>query len=265
MRTEADAAAAFYGSLASWWPLISPVEDYADEAGHVAELLQAAHRPVRTVLELGSGGGNNAWHLKAQFDLTLSDLSADMLAVSRRLNPELPHHQGDMRTMRLDATFDAVFVHDAIDYMTTEHDLAAACATIAAHLEPGGLAVIMGDATTETFEPGTEMGGIDADDGRGVRYLEWTWDPDPDDHHIQTEYTFVLRNADGAINTVHETHHYGLFPETTWLRLLTDAGLTPSRHTEHTDDDRQARTVFLATRPKGASSASTRFQRSVHQ
>jgi trans-aconitate methyltransferase len=55
--------------------------------------------------------------------MTLVDLSEEMLVVSRRLNPECEHLLGDMRTLRLGRSFDAVFVHDAIDYMTTEADL----------------------------------------------------------------------------------------------------------------------------------------------
>jgi hypothetical protein len=40
--------------------------------------------------------------------MTLVDLSEEMLVVSRQLNPECQHHQGDMRTVRLGRTFDAV-------------------------------------------------------------------------------------------------------------------------------------------------------------
>jgi len=75
------------------------------------------------VLELGSGGGHNAVHLKAHFALTLVDLSEQMLEVSRVLNPECEHHQGDMRTLLVDRSVDAVFVHDAVDDMTSQEDL----------------------------------------------------------------------------------------------------------------------------------------------
>ena len=91
----------FYGELAEWWPLISPPEDYAEESAFAATVLASASIPVREVLELGSGGGHSAVHLKAQFTMTLVDLSDEMLAVSRQLNPECEHHQGDMRTVRL--------------------------------------------------------------------------------------------------------------------------------------------------------------------
>lgn len=45
----------FYGSLAAWWPLISPVEDYRKEALFFLGLLSGPQRPGRTLLELGSG------------------------------------------------------------------------------------------------------------------------------------------------------------------------------------------------------------------
>ena len=99
-------------------------------------------RPVQSVLELGSGGGNNASHLKARFALTLSDLSPQMLELSRTLNPELEHVEGDMRTLRLGRRFDAVFAHDATSYLTSAEDVRALAKTAAAHLEPGGLALL---------------------------------------------------------------------------------------------------------------------------
>src|SRR5438094_2690711 len=111
-----------YGELASWFHLLSSPPDYAEEADFACKLLmEPGTAPPRTVLELGSGGGNNASHLKAHFEMTLVDLSPGMLELSRDLNPECQHILGDMKTLRLGRVFDAVFVHDAIMYITTEH------------------------------------------------------------------------------------------------------------------------------------------------
>src|SRR5438046_2614247 len=63
-----------YGDLAAWWPLISAPEEYTEEAATAAAVLNSASIPVRDVLELGSGGGHNAVHLKKHFRLTLVDL-----------------------------------------------------------------------------------------------------------------------------------------------------------------------------------------------
>ncbi|MGH3385649.1 MAG: class I SAM-dependent methyltransferase [Nocardioidaceae bacterium] len=239
----------FYGDLADWWPLISPPEEYVEEAAEAARLLRSGSAPVRDVLELGSGGGHNASHLKAEFALTLVDLSAGMLDVSRRLNPECEHVEGDMRSVRLGRTFDAVFVHDAVDYMTSEADLRAAVETAYAHCRRGGIALFAPDATTETFAAGSDHGGSDAPDGRGARYLERSWDPDPDDSWTLTAYAFLLRAADGTVEVASETHRTGLFSRATWLAVLADAGFEPEVVTEQTTEDRTPRTVFLGRRP----------------
>jgi SAM-dependent methyltransferase len=235
----------FYGELAEWWPLLSPAEEYAEEAGYATSLLS----PAREVLELGSGGGHNAAHLKAHFDLTLVDLSEGMLAVSRTLNPECVHVQGDMRTVRLGRTFDAIFVHDAVMYMTAEDDLRRAMETAFVHCRPGGLAVFIPDEVTETFAPSTDHGGGDGADGRGARYLSWSWDPDPADTWTLTEYAFLLRDASGVVRSAHETHRTGLFGRDVWLRLLAEVGFKPELVTEETEEDRTPRDVFLAHRP----------------
>jgi SAM-dependent methyltransferase len=215
-----------YRELAEWWPLFSPPgDDYAEEAAFVRGLFdEAGGGTLRTLLELGSGGGNNASHLKAYYALTLVDLSPAMLRVSRALNPECEHAAGDMRSVRLGRLFDAVFVHDAVGYLTSERDLGAAIETAAAHCRPGGVAVFAPDYVRETFAPGTESGGVDDGDGRGVRYLEWVHDPDPSDCTYVADYALLLRDASGATRVVHDRHVEGFFPRATWLRLLAEAG-----------------------------------------
>jgi trans-aconitate methyltransferase len=216
-----------YGDLAGWWPLVSAPEDYAEEAALYEQAIVAhAARPVRAVLELGSGGGNNASHLKARFTMTLVDPSRGMLAVSRRLNPECEHIEGDMRTIRLGRRFDAVFVHDAVSYMTSEGDLRAAMQTAFVHCEPGGVALFAPDHLRETFSPSTDTGGEDGD-GRALRYLEWSWDPDPADSLAVTDYAYLLRDRDGTVEVVHDRHVEGLFSRADWLSWLADAGFEP--------------------------------------
>ncbi|MEV0720157.1 class I SAM-dependent methyltransferase [Asanoa sp. NPDC050611] len=230
----------FYGDLAPWWSLISPAEDYVEEAAFAATLLDGA----RTVLELGSGGGHNAVHLKRRFDLTLVDLAEAMLAESRKINPELEHRQGDMRTVRLGRQFDAVFVHDAIDYMTTEDDLRRAIETAYVHTNDSGRAVFVPDATAEIFAPETDHGGSDGADGRSARFLSWTYDPDPTDTTTVTDYAFLLKE-NSQVTAVHETHETGLYPRDTWLELLREAGFAPAAVTEVTSEDRTPRTFFV--------------------
>jgi SAM-dependent methyltransferase len=211
-----------YDELSKWWPIFSHADDYEEEASLYVEAIQKhARRPVRQVLELGSGGGNNASHMKTHFEMTLADISPGMLAVSGDLNPELEHIEGDMRTLRLGRTFDAVFVHDAIMYMTTEDDLRAAIETAAVHLAPGGIALYVPDWTTETFEAETSHGGHDSED-RSIRFLEW--DGQPSGNVVTTTYVYVFREGDREwIDS--ETHDVGLFPRDLWLRSIANVGL----------------------------------------
>lgn len=209
---------AFYDELADWWPLLSAPKDYEGEASHYWEIM--SRRPVRTILELGCGGGNNASHLKRHASMTLTDASPRMLDVSRQLNPTCEHVAGDMRSIRLGRTFDAVFVHDAIMYMSTQEDLLAVMRSAAAHLEPGGLGLFVPDFTRETFKAGTECGGH-ADGVRGLRYLEWTHRPTRETFAV--DMTFVLCDG-GSIRLEHERWVEGLFDRTTWRALMSKAG-----------------------------------------
>lgn len=218
-----------YNDLAGWWPVISPPSEYEEEATlYVGMIRDAAHLPVREVLELGSGGGNNASHMKRSFALTLVEPAEGMRESSRALNPECTHAAGDMRDVRLGRAFDAVFVHDAVMYMTTENDLRAALATVAAHLAPGGVALVAPDATTETFREATEHGGGEDASGRRARYLQWTLPPAPGETSFETHYTFLLREPDGTTSVAHDVHREGLFPRATWIRLFREAGLAAS-------------------------------------
>ena len=240
-----------YEEFASWWPLLSAPADYAEEAGFYAAALTAACRgPMRTMLELGSGGGNNASHLKQQFDLVLVDPAPGMLATSRTLNPECEHVSGDMRTVRLGREFDAVFVHDAVCYMTTETDLRQAIETAFVHCRPGGAALFAPDFIRETFRSLTDHGGEDGPDGRALRFLEWTWDPDPGDSTYVADYAYVLRSPDGTVRVEHDRHVEGLFARADWLRLLAAAGFEArSLVFDHSELEPGSYELFVATRP----------------
>lgn len=229
-----------YTELAGWWQLVSPTEDYADEAAFFGMLLRAEN--ARTLLELGSGGGNVAWFLKKGFTPTLTDISGEMLMESKKQNPELEHIEGDMRALRLGRTFDAVLIHDAIMYMTGEEDLRAALVTAHEHCKPGGVVVIAPDWVAETFRPRTTHEGVDAGD-RGVRYLEWVWDADPNDNNVNYEFILALKEND-ELRTVVDRQIVGVFPRATWLRLLGDVGFE-GKVVEDTSNDDERSEVFL--------------------
>jgi SAM-dependent methyltransferase len=239
-----------YSTLAPWYRLVDPLADHLDEAAALAEIFtRAVAGPRDTLLELGAGAGNNAFYLKRGVRCTLTDLSPEMLALSRGLNPDCEHVPGDMRRLRLDRAFDMVLVHDAVTYLTTEADLLACAHTAFAHTRAGGAAIFAPDFVGDTVPEATEI--FEGRDGpRALRGVAWTWDPRPDDGTYSVDYAFLLR--DGAtVSAVHDAHLEGLFPEAAWHRVLAAAGFdveTVSRaippghgETEH---------IFVCRRPR---------------
>lgn len=239
-----------YTDLSSWFPVLTAPEDYAKEAAIYRNIIfDACSFSPHTILEIGSGGGNNASHLKKDFAMTLVDLSPAMLAVSHSLNPECEHIQGDMRNIRLGRLFDAVFAHDAIAYMATEVDLRSTIETAFLHCRPGGTALFAPDYVRETFRPSTKHGGHDVGK-RSMRYLEWTWDPDPTDTCYTVDFAYLLRE-DGEVRCEYDRHIMGLFGRADWLRFITVAGFqAESVPVERGEIELGADEVLLGIKPK---------------
>ncbi|HSL20784.1 MAG TPA: class I SAM-dependent methyltransferase [Vicinamibacterales bacterium] len=235
-----------YSELVSWYRMVDPPADHEDEAAGYRDAFERVASPTpQTLLELGAGAGNNASYLKRRFRCTLTDLSDRMLGLSRDQNPECEHVIGDMRTLRLGRTFDAVLVHDAVMYMTSVDDLRAVAQTAFAHTRPGGAAIFAPDFVRETFRE--KAGMISGEDGaRTLRCLEWTWDPDPADSTYLVDFAFLLR--DGLdMQAVHDRHVEGLFARDTWRSVLAAAGYAVG-NLERPTGEGEAEEIFLCRR-----------------
>ncbi len=205
--------------MAEWWPLISEPEEYANEA----EILSAVFGEFlggsrNTLLDLGVGGGDYLSHLISDFDAVGVDLSPEMLTHSKQQNPTVEHHVGDLRTIHLGRSFDAVFIRDAIYYMTGEADLSAAFATARAHLNPGGVLVTCPDwfrlpAIDEFVSHATRRRG-----NASVTYIENVHDSDPSDSQVEV-VMFLLIREDGRLRIEQDHHTVALFTRDTWLDL----------------------------------------------
>jgi len=128
--------------------------------------------------------------------------------------------------------------------MTTEADLRRAMETAFAHCRAGGAAVIVPDDIRETFEGTTEQGGHDGE-GRGIRYMEWTYDPDETDTMTTTDYAYLLREGADTVRMVHDRHICGLFARSDWTRLLVEVGFGSQVET-----DSYGRNVFIGVKPR---------------
>lgn len=229
-----------YDTLSDWYSLLTPLDEYVEEAAVYREVLRDALGPGRhRLLELGAGAGHNAHYLADDFELVLTDLSPRMLDLARETCPGAERVVGDMRTLRLGRRFDAVFLHDAVCYMRTEGDLRAAFDTARAHLREGGVFVVAPDHVAETFAPGTDTGGADAG-GRSLRYLEWTWQREGGRDGYVVDFTLVTRVGEALPEVHHDRHEEGLFDRATWVALLGAAGFEVTRAGwRHSEVDRE--------------------------
>ncbi|MDD5556290.1 MAG: class I SAM-dependent methyltransferase [bacterium] len=218
-----------YTDLAWVWPMWGDAAvEYARYCRHVTGLIRRhAKRPVRTLLDIGCGGGKNVLNLKREFNVTGVDLSSAMLAQAKALNPECAFIRGDMRTFKLGSAFDAVLMDDAISHMSCLADFAAAFRTAHAHLHRGGVLVATPDVTTETFRqnrttvtpaaPGSAPAGVE------VVFIENTYDPDPADEQYETTVVYLIRDG-GRLRIETDRWTMGIFSPDTWRRVLREAG-----------------------------------------
>ncbi|MEM0913277.1 MAG: class I SAM-dependent methyltransferase [Planctomycetota bacterium] len=260
-----------YHDLAHLWPRLSPPSDYAGEAENVLDRLDAWFGPDAgslRLLDLGAGGGHLACHLQqAGHRVTAVDLSTEMLAQCQSLVPGVVTIEGDMRTIDLTGKpynlppFDAVLLTDAVDYMTTTADAAAAVATVARHVRPGGLTMIAPTYVRETFVSGSAEsdGEHDTDDPTAPRLFSYVYDlapDDPDNHRCEMLLLILVRDPDtGRVEVIEDRHACGLFRDAEWRGWIEQAGLElvadddPRRLDEATLDDDQPWSLFIATKP----------------
>jgi SAM-dependent methyltransferase len=229
-----------YTEFAHLWRQISSVEEYAEEAAAwrdaLFDLLQlepAAPKP--RIIEFGTGGGNHLSFFTPFCDATAVDPAPLMLEESKKLNPGVRHLAGDMRDFRLGEKFDAALIHDAISYMLTEADLAAAFATARAHLNPGGVFITGPDWMRGV----SDIPNISSKLGKPgeLSYTEYVHDPDPADTQIELVFTFYIPQPDGSVRTEEDRHQHGLFPLQTWLRLMREAGFEAGTRSLQLEDD----------------------------
>ena len=215
-----------YDEFAHLWPLIGPPEEYATEAMYWRAAVRDKLGPGRhEVLELGVGGGSNLHHMTRDFNFTAVDLSEKMLAHSIRLNPDVEHHVGDMRSVRLGRKFDVVMIGDALAYLTTEADLTDTFATARSHLEHGGVFVLAPDWFREDFVSPRVFNATRREGAVELTWVEYAHDPDPSDTLMESVFVYFIDDSDG-LRVETDRHVMGLFPRRRWIELLELAGFS---------------------------------------
>lgn len=225
-----------YGDLAWAWPIISPPEDYVTESEEYIRLIKKYARiPVNKVVNLGCGGGHNDFTLKGSFQMTGVDISEPMLELARRLNPEVAYSTGDMRSVRLGQSFDAVTVFDSIAYMRTAESLKSAFLTAFTHLRPGGVFLTCIEESRETFRQNKVRYSSHSKDDIDIALIENYFDPNPHDSHYEATFIYLIRHA-GELKMETDCHLLGLFEFAVWPEMMRQIGFEVHQHQSSVPD-----------------------------
>jgi len=132
----------FWRSARLYDAVYASIRDYPREAAELDRLIQERRPGARTLLDIACGTGAHLEHLTG-YEVEGLDLDPEMLGVARERLPNVPLHEGDMADFDLGKRFDAVVcMFSSIGYVRTAERLRSAVASMARHLEPGGVLVV---------------------------------------------------------------------------------------------------------------------------
>lgn len=127
----------YYDKFYAW-------KDYDAEAARLRTVIEEHLRSDgRRLLDVACGTGMHLPHLREHFEAEGLDIEPGFLAMARERNPDLTFHEGDMTRFDLGKTYDVITcLFSSVGYVRTAEALKATIACIAAHLRPGGVAII---------------------------------------------------------------------------------------------------------------------------
>lgn len=243
-----------YSDLSWLWPMWGDSHagsEYAKYCNFIMEKVnRLRHKDLKTLLNLGCGGGKNINTLKKHYECTGLDISADMLKLAKELNPECDFVQADMRSFDLGRKFDFVFIDDAVTYMLTRRDLEQVFFQAFNHLETGGVMVVTPDATAESFKQNeTQIFHSIASErypDTEVVYVTTNYCRDMAVEQSEGVFVYLIRTH-GELRIETEVHQFGLFPLQVWRELLLKTGF--SIQEESYVEEGQSYTPFICLKP----------------
>jgi SAM-dependent methyltransferase len=217
--------------------IYASIRDYPHEAAELDGLIQEKRPGARTLLDVACGTGTHLEHL-AGYEAVGLDLETEMLAIARERLPETPFHEGDMTSFDLGKRFEAVVcMFSSIGYVRSEEGLRSAIASMANHLEPGGVLVVepwlapdawMDRHVAAVFvdEPDLKIARINVSEREGDVSI--------------VEFQYLVGTPDG-VERFSERHELGLFTVEQYLEAFRAAGLK----VEHDPEGPMGRGLYI--------------------
>lgn len=166
MGTPANSSAReTYRTLARLYDRVYAGKDYAEEARRIRRLARANGRSGgRRLLDVACGTGRHLAELRRWYDVEGLDQSPEMLQAARTRLGNLPLHQGSMSEIPDLGRFDVITcLFSALGYLPDLPALQRTARSIAAHLEPGGVAIVEPWLTPQSFRAGRASGRVERD------------------------------------------------------------------------------------------------------
>jgi SAM-dependent methyltransferase len=207
---------------AAWYDRFSE-KDYPGEARRIATLIRQHQPGARTLLDVACGTGRHLEQLRHQFVCEELDLDQGLLEVARQRLPGIRLTHADMADFNLGRHFDAVIcLSGSVGYLGTVERLQAAVATMAGHLEPGGVLVVEAWILPEAWieAAATRVNVVEEDDQRFVRVIAGS----RQGAHSVLRMHYVVA-AEGEIVTADERHELRLFTKDEYLAAFAAARL----------------------------------------
>ncbi|GAB3721626.1 hypothetical protein GCM10027598_35520 [Amycolatopsis oliviviridis] len=133
--------------------------------------------PTGSVLDLGCGTARDLAALAATHHCVGVDLQPALIRHAQQRHPDLDLQAGDLRTVRLNDTFDTITcLGNTLAYLHHNNDIRAAFQTFAAHAHPGSLLIIVTQIAPTTVTTPTRSRIDTAGLGAHVT-TEHSWNP----------------------------------------------------------------------------------------
>jgi SAM-dependent methyltransferase len=132
-----------FNAYAAYYDLLYTDKDYLKEAEYVHELIKQHTNTANTILDLGCGTGKHAKHFaELGYSVVGVDKSAAMIDIAKEQfeSDRIKFFEGDIRTFRGDASFDAVVsLFHVVSYLVNDADLQQTFEAVSLHLEKSGV------------------------------------------------------------------------------------------------------------------------------